>query len=219
MLGAVAVVWATVAGADASTGQPATRITAALPRSGTVGTSVTVRGRVSRAPADSTAKLERSGTAGRWTVLATSPVRNGRFAVSWRPRTSGLLTVRLALARRGRTIATTRTSTILVGSAPVYCAAPSAPAGLAPGDGYVVGGVYNVGGPAPGITVCHGQAEQVTVTGATGVVVAAEDVAGGQSYTFELPPGLYELDAGACRGSATVHAGAETHADTICDVP
>lgn len=219
VLGAIAVVWATVAQVDASPRPSTGLISAVLPGTATVGEIVKVRGRVSRAPGGSTAELERGGTAGRWTVLGKGAVSKGRFTVSWKPVASGFVTVRLVVVRRGRTVARTRTGKLLIGAAPVLCAPPGPPDSLPQGDGSVVGGVYNVGGVAPGVTVCHGQAERVTAADTSGAVVAAEDVAGGQSYRFDLPPGLYTLSAGACRGSATVRAGAETHADTTCDVP
>jgi hypothetical protein len=198
----------------------AARITISIPGTVTAGTAVVLRGRVSHAPGDSTVDLEsRPPVGGRWTVLARGAVVHGRFAVTWRPRSASFVMARVILVRHARTLARTTPASVLIGAAPVYCAAASPPGSLPPGDGYIVGGVYNVGGPAPGITVCQGEANTVTVTGASGATVASQAVPAGQSYTFVLPAGTYQLSTGYCRGQATVTAGAGTHADTVCAVP
>jgi hypothetical protein len=220
ILAAAGVVLEAAAPVGASAVSAAVRVSVSLPNVVTAGTAVTIAGRVSHAPADATAELEsRAPSGGRWTVLARAKISHGRFSLRWTPRTSSFLTSRVIVVRRGRTLASTKTAMILVGAAPVYCAAPSPPGSLPAGDGYIVGGVYNVGGPAPGITVCQGQANTVTVTSAAGATVATQNVAGGQSYTFVVPAGMYTLQAGFCSGTATVRAGAETKADTVCPVP
>jgi hypothetical protein len=220
-LGAVAVVWGALAPVSASVAASPVVLKVALPGSGTAGTTIALLGRASRGSGGSTAELERTGAAGRWTVLAKGTVSGGRFRLLWKPRTSSFLTIRVIAVRRGKTIAHTKPASILIGAAPVYCAAPSPPGQLPPGDGYVVGGVYDVGGPAPGITVCVGRANTVTLTASSGAVAASQQVGPGDSYTFVVPAGTYTLAAGPgyCRGSATVRAGAETKADTVCDVP
>ncbi|HEX3873532.1 MAG TPA: hypothetical protein VHW26_05265, partial [Solirubrobacteraceae bacterium] len=171
LVAVIAVISAAVPFAAAA-GSSAARITIALPDSGTVGRTVVLRGRVTHPPSDSTMDLERRGAGGRWTVLAGGGIVHGRFAIRWKPRTASFLMIRVVLVRHARTIAATQTKSLLIGAAPVYCAAPSPPGNLPEGDGYIVGGVYNVGGPAPGITVCQGQANTVTVTGVTGATVA-----------------------------------------------
>jgi hypothetical protein len=219
MLGASAAVLAAASPVGAAAESAKVRVTASLPNVVTAGSVAAIAGRASHAPAGARAELEgRSPAGGRWTVLASVAIAGGRFTLRWTPRTSSFLTSRVILVRRGRTLAGTKTTMILVGAAPVYCAAPGPPAMVPAGYGYIVGGVYNVGGPAPGITVCQGQANTVTVMTAAGATVATQNVAGGQSYTFVVPPGVYTLNAGYCRGSATVRAGAETKADTICPV-
>ncbi len=194
------------------------RVTAVLPRTGQVGRPLRVAVRVTRAPAGAVARFERSTAAGRWVVLASATVRAGGFGLRWTPRTAGLLTVRVAVVRRHGLLASTPNATLLVGLAPVSCSPPLAPS-LPPGEGAIVGGVYNAGGPAPGIYVCQGQANVVTLTDAAGATVAARQVPAGGSYAFVVPPGEYTLTAGFCRGTAVVTAGSATHADTVCAVP
>jgi hypothetical protein len=219
-LGVVALAWASVGPAGAASGASRARITATLPGEATAGTTVVLRGRVSGAPGDSTMDLERRApTGGRWTVVAGSGIVRGRFAITWKPRTPSFLTIRVILVWHARTLAATKPASILIGAAPIYCATPTPPGPLPPGDGYVVGGVYNVGGPAPGITVCQGQPNTVVVANPAGQTVASVAVAASQSYTIVLPAGSYTLTAGFCRGSAKVTAGAETKADTVCPVP
>ncbi|HEY5197043.1 MAG TPA: hypothetical protein VIJ51_08455 [Solirubrobacteraceae bacterium] len=221
LLGAGAVVWGAVAPAGASAAAPVTRITVTLPGVATAGTALVVAGRVSHAPAGSTAELEgRPPVAGsRWSVLAKGRIAGGRFTAGWTPGTAGFLTIRAIVVRRSTTIAATRSASLLVGAAPVYCAPTTSLSPLPYGDGLIVGGVYNVGGPAPGITVCQGQANTVTVTDSFGSPVASVQLAAGQSYAIAVAAGSYTLSAGSCRGSAVVTAGAATHADTVCDVP
>lgn len=194
-------------------------ITVTLPGSGTAGTAIILRGRVSHAPSNSTMDLESRVPGGRWTVPAGGGILHGRFKIIWRPSTAGFRTIRVTLVHHARTLASTRPVSILIGAAPVYCAPPKPPGSLPPGDGYIVGGVYDIGGPAPGITVCQGQVKTVVVTNATGATVATQSVPAGQSFTFVLPAGDYGLSAGFCRGTATVRSGAETRADVDCDVP
>lgn len=196
------------------------RIRLSFPGTVTAATTVTLRGRVSRAPRDSTMRLEtRAPTGGRWTAIAGGGVIGGRFKILWKPRTASFVMLRVALLWHLRTLAVTPAASVLVGAAPVYCAPAAPPTSLPAGDGYIVGGVYDVGGPAPGITVCQGQANTVTVAGSNGATVASGHVAAGQSYTFVLPAGVYSLTAGFCHGTATVRPGAATRADTVCDVP
>ncbi|HWH10253.1 MAG TPA: hypothetical protein VG165_03935 [Solirubrobacteraceae bacterium] len=221
VLGACAVVWGTFTPAGASAAGPATRITATLPGLATAGTAVVVSGRISHAPAGSTAELEARPPAGsaEWSVLAKARISGGRFIVGWTPQSAGFLKIRAIVVRRSRTIAATRSTSLLVGAAPVYCAPAAMLTPLPFGTGLIVGGVYNVGGPAPGIIVCQDQANTVTVTDSIGSPVASVELAAGQSYAIVVPAGSYTLTAGSCRGSAVVTQGATTHADTVCAVP
>jgi len=221
VLGAGAVVWSALAPAGASAAAPATRITATLPGLATAGTALVVGGRVSHAPAGSTAELEARPPAGvaTWTVLAKARISGGRFTASWTPQTAGPLKIRAIVVRRSHTIAATRSTSLLVGAAPVYCAPAAMLTPLPSGTGLIVGGVYDVGGPAPGIIVCQDQANTVTVTDSTGSPVASVALPAGQSYAIVVPAGSYTLSAGSCRGSAVVKPGATTQADTVCDVP
>jgi hypothetical protein len=221
VLGASALAWAAIAATGSSALAAGPRITVTLPQSATAGTALVVGGRVSHAPAGSTAELEArppSGTV-RWTVLGKARIAGGRFTVGWTPPSAGFLRVRAIVVRRSRTIAATRSASLLVGAAPVYCAPTTSLTPLPTGTGLIVGGVYNVGGPAPGIIVCQDQANTVTVTDSIGSPVASVALAAGQSYAIVVPAGSYTLSAGSCRGSAVVTPGAATHADTICDVP
>jgi len=219
VLGSIVLVGITLVPVGAASGSSAGAIVVTLPTGATVGRALRLDGRFDRGVAGATAELERSAGGGRWTVLATGRVRGGRFALRWTPRSPGLLAIRVVAVGHGRTIASTRPGTIAIGSAPIYCAAPDPPGRLPQGYGYIVGGVYNVGGPAPGITVCRGQDGTVTVTDAAGRTVASRTVGAGGSYAFVLPAGTYTLEADFCRGQASVRAGAGTHADTVCPVP
>jgi hypothetical protein len=229
LLGAGAVVWGGLAPADASAAA-ATRITVTLPGGVTAGTAVVVRGRVSHAPAGSTAELEaRPPTGGVWTALGKARISGGRFAVGWTPQAAGLVRIRAIVVRRSRTIAATRSASLLIGAAPVGTApVGTAPVACAPatsltplpyGTGMIVGGVYDVGGPPPGVVVCQDQPTTVTVMDSIGSPVASLQLAAGQSYAIVVPAGSYTLSAGACRGTAVVPAGATVQANTVCDVP
>jgi len=139
------------------------------------------------------------------------------------------LTVRLTLRAGSRELASTATSTVYPRKALVKrCSAPRPPTNVPAGDGWVTGGVYTVGGPAPGIDVCRG-ALTLTVSNQSGVVVATSQVPQGASYTLVLPAGNYELAVGPklaagatiseCQGTASVTAGQETRANTVCSIP
>jgi hypothetical protein len=215
------IVLSALAPAGASAAAAATRITATLPGVVTAGSAISVVGRVSHAPSGSTAELEsRPPTGGAtWTVLARARISGGRFTLGWTPQTAGALKLRAIVVRRSQTIAATRSVSLLVGAAPAYCAPAAMLTPLPSGTGLIVGGVYNVGGPAPGITVCQDQTNTVTVTDSTGSPVASVEVPAGQSYAIVEPVGSYTLSAGSCRGSAVVKPGATTQADTVCYVP
>ncbi len=221
----------------------------ALPDSGRVGSLVEVSGRVLGAPAGSRVALERGSTHGRWDVIALTSISKGRFALSWAPKVPGRIALRLAVRHRGSELATTKTHRMRVLDNPApaphttpeahptpethqtpeqrqwtpeYCTEPQPPSDVPAGDGWIVGGLYLSGGPAPGIFACQGGPYTITVTNATGATVATQQVAGHQSYTFILPSGSYTLKSeGACIAAepVAVIAGAQTKANTICNIP
>lgn len=106
-------------------------------------------------------------------------------------------------------LAATAPQSLLVGPAPEPCATPTVPTGLPPGDGVIVGGVYILGGPAPGLDACSGAPYTVTLTEASGAAVLTQQVSAGS----------YKLSDGHCFGGATVTAGSVIEANTDCDVP
>jgi hypothetical protein len=168
---------------------------------------------------------------GSFEVLARTACcgQHQRFAITWwvpRKLALGELSLRVAAvyptaSPDRRTLAATAPSASFGGQAPVYCAPPVAPAVNIPaGDGWIVGGAYIEGGPAPGIDLCESQAYSVTALNQGGAVLASQHVAGGHSYALVVPAGTYELKAKPCgSGSATVRAGQQTRADAVCAVP
>jgi hypothetical protein len=191
-----------------------------------VGDLVRISGRV-RATTRSTAAIE-GKTIGRWVILAQQALGRGggRFMLHWSvPKTDAFrpLSLRLVVLVRGRVAAATIPVQTLVGPAVITCATPVPPAvNIAVGDGWITGGAYIIGGPAPGLDECVGQRYTVTATNATtGAIAATQTVAGGHSYTLVVPAGSYVLKANGCSTFAPVKvtAGAQTPADVDCDVP
>jgi hypothetical protein len=159
-----------------------------------------------------------------WQVLVVAvPPRSGRFLLRWRVpahEQTGPVSLRVVAERRGRIVQATRATSSWVGPAPVYCAPPTPPASVPPGDGWIVGGLYIEGGPAPGLDECYSASYTVTATDQQDMVAGSEDVAGGHSYTLVLPAGSYALRAGcSVQAQATVTAGQQTMANTACLVP
>lgn len=66
-----------------------------------------------------------------------------------------------------------------------------------PGIGLVTGGVYRVGGPAPGADTC--EAATVRVTTPSGELVGTEQVGSTESYAIAVPAGTYLVSAVAAR--------------------
>jgi hypothetical protein len=160
-----------------------------------------------------------------WRVLASSPVAASKpgFVLRWRVSRAasfGELSLRVVALRAGSLLASTRSAQVLIGPAPKYCVAAPPPRRKLPvGDGWIAGGAYLQGGPAPGIYACLSDAYTVTATDRAGREAGAERAAGGHGYALVLPAGSYTLRAGGCRGTATVTAGRRTRADSFCDVP
>jgi hypothetical protein len=204
-----------------------------LPTLVRVGQTLAVSGRVTGGRAGTSVELEYRGPQGQapqsWTVLAkASPARRGRFKLSWhvsQPRAFQQVLLRVAAVRRGKLVAASTPVQTLIGPANIRCATPVPPAVNIPaGYGWIEGGLYIAGGPAPGVYQCVSGPYTVTATNtATGAVAATQTVAGGQSYTLVVPAGTYTLTTsnGVCPGSntATVAAGHGTLADSVCNVP
>jgi hypothetical protein len=199
------------------------KVTTPIPSSIRVGQQLVVKGVVRTVPKGTRVALERQGTKGGWTIVAASfPGKHGGFRLDW--RVTGLAyrqaTLRVAALFGGQVVVTTPTYTILIGPAKVYCKPPVPPATMIPvGDGWIVGGLYGEGGPAPGIFACSGDPYTVTATNSSGVVAASQHVAALHSYTLVVPAGKYSLAARGCHGQATVKAGRQTTANTYCLFP
>jgi hypothetical protein len=184
--------------------------------------TLVVAGRAHHAkhPARALLEVERAT----WSTVATGRVdATGRFTITWQvpaDENAGPVMLRISVRGRGRVLARTKAVQSAIGPAPLLCAPPAPPAVDIPvGDGWIVGGRYLAGGPFPGIYNCDSQDYTVTATDANGVDQATETVAGGQSYTLVVPAGTYSLQSDFCRGTATVTAGQQTQADTVCPVP
>jgi hypothetical protein len=156
-------------------------------------------------------------TAG-WHGLLTTSVHGDNFTLRWHVRAREFQLRAVLLSGRHR-IATSAVASTLVGSAIVLCHPAAAPADLPAGDGWIQGGVYLQGGPAPGLDQCQSSPSTVTATSVSGSVATSQNLAGGDGYSLVLPAGTYHLQDGECRGEATVIAGRRTAADTNCDFP
>jgi hypothetical protein len=201
---------------------PAITLSAPLPSTIRQTDTVVVTGRVQGAIRATRATLDvkRAG----WSTVAGGRVGpQRRFAITWHvppSENAGPVQLRVTARNRHRVVARTKPVQVGIGPAPQYCAPPTPPAVNIPvGDGWIVGGRYLAGGPFPGIYNCDSQDYTVTATDANGVDQATETVAGGQSYTLVVPAGTYSLQSDFCRGTATVTAGQQTQADTVCPVP
>jgi hypothetical protein len=190
-------------------------------------TELTVTGRVTGAPRRTRVALElqRLGTK-TWSIAAkATDGRRGAFTIRWRVPASydpGPVSIRFAaLTRTATVLASTKPVQSAIGPAYVACSPPVPPMVEIPADdGWIVGGAYGIGGAFPGIDACIQQQYVVTATNSAGQTAATETVPGGHSYTLApLPAGSYTLQAGACRGTATVSAGNQTTANADCDYP
>ena len=157
-----------------------------------------------------------------WKVVARSPLRRGGFVLSWRPPADSLLNVRITVRSATRVLAYSAAVRVRVGSAPRYCPQAPAPSSVPAGDGWIVGGLYYSGGPAPGIFECHGGPYTVAAVDEAGAQTGAVTVAdGAASYVLVLPAGSYELQSelSCYSDEVTVVAGKGVKADTICNIP
>ena len=224
----LAVPAAVLSAAGLTAGGESVRLARPLPSLVRVGDRVTVSGRLTRRPmGNPVAALEARGPGAPWHSLARDPVGSaGGFTLHWRVRRSPdavLLSLRVAVLRRGVVLAATRPVQSAIGPAAVRCAPPVPPAVNIPvGDGWIVGGLYIRGGPFPGIDECASQAYTITAIDAGGQVAASQTVSGRRSYTLVVPAGTYTLKVrGGCGlgSSVTVRPAHQTAADTYCDVP
>jgi len=212
------VLCALVAADAASSRIPSVSIAPPLPEAVRGGTTVTVSGHVQNPPPGAVVVLEQKASS-RWRVIVHGRIQRAAFTLRWRPSSAGSITVRAALRIDAHDVAVSAAAQVVVGQAPVYCAAPAPPAQVPAGDGWVVGGLYIEGGPFPGTHRCVAGDYTITVLDQAGNTVATQRVQGGQSYTLVLPAGSYALSSGFCRGAVTVAAGRQSRADTLCDVP
>ncbi|HXY82006.1 MAG TPA: hypothetical protein VEH55_11600 [Gaiellaceae bacterium] len=217
-VGAVAVLCALAAASAAPGGTPSVSIAPPLPEAVQGGAALTVSGRVRNPPPGAVVVLEQRASS-RWQAIVRGRIRRDAFTLRWHPSAAGRITVRVALRLRAHDVVVSAAAQVLVGPAPVYCAPPAPPAQVPAGDGWVVGGLYLEGGPFPGIYQCVAGAYAITVLDQAGDTVAKQQVQDGQSYTLVLPAGSYTLSSGSCRGAATVTAGRQSRADTLCYVP
>ncbi len=153
---------------------------------------------------------------GRWQTLRAVSFDSDRFSLRWHVRTRES-ELRAVLVSNGRVVAVSPTYPILVGSAIVPCRGPVVNFMIPATDGLLEGGVYLMGGPAPGLDECQSDPSTLTITSPT--FTTTDDLSGGDGYAVGLPPGSYTLTDGQCRGTATITAGKTTHANTDCDFP
>jgi hypothetical protein len=182
-----------------------------------LGQVVAMSGTAMHPPADARIQLQ-GRTIARWHALLTVSVHGGNFTLRWHVRAREFQLRAILLSGRRR-VATSPVASVLVGSAIVRCHPAAAPSRLRAGDGWIEGGVYLQGGPAPGIDQCQSASSTVTATSVSGALVASQSLAGGDGYALVVPAGAYQLKDGQCTGQATVAAGRRTVADTDCDFP
>jgi hypothetical protein len=224
MVAAVTLAWLT-AGTAAASPTPAIklggiagqRVRPGYGETVRLGQVVAVSGTVTHPPDHARVQLQGRTTAA-WHALLTASFRGDKFTLHWHVR-ARQFQLRVVLLSGRHPIATSAAASLLVGSAIVRCHPAAPPADLPTGDGWIDGGVYLQGGPAPGIDQCQSRSSTVTARSASGYVMASQNLAGGDGYALVVPVGTYQLQDGECIGSATVVAGHRTVADTDCDFP
>jgi hypothetical protein len=186
------------------------------------GERLTLSGRVQRAPRGARIVLEVTRSSGSRRKVARASVRRGSFKLAWTPPAAATLTLRLTLRAHGRVLAYSTKLTLRTGPAPRYCPRAPAPTSVPAGDGWIAGGLYDSGGPAPGIFDCRSGPYGISAVDEAGETTATQEVAGAD-YVFVLPAGSYELEAAeaSCfsEDPVTVVAGKGTTANTICAIP
>lgn len=199
---------------------PRVHLNQAIPTLLAAGERVKLSGRVTRAPhAAKIALEERSGSG--WRIVKRAALAHGAFVLSWAPPAGRSSSLRITLRAAHRVLAVSSPVSVRVGPAPVYCPKPQAPASLPPGAGWVEGGLYLSGGPAPGSFACKSGPYPISAIDEAGETSATLQVSG-QDYVLVLPAGSYELESEhSCfsEEAVTVTAGKGVKADTICNVP
>lgn len=221
MTAAVAAVAVSAPVASAS-GRAIVRLSAPVSSLLAAGEHVKIRGRVLDSPRRSQMALEASSSGTGWHVVARAPVRGGRFSLSWLPPAGRRTTVRLSLRHAGRLLARSSPVGVSVGPPPQLCPEAHAPANLPAGDGWVVGGLYDEGGPAPGIFDCVSGPYEIVAIDDAGNQQGSVKVGGLESYVLVLPPGSYELhnaEDNCFSEEVTVVAGMAVKANTVCQIP
>ncbi len=208
--------------AAAAARPPAVHLNGGVPALLSAGERLTLSGRVQRAPGGARIVLELGGSGGSWRKVARASVRRGSFKLAWTPPAGATATLRLTLRAHGRVLVYSSKLTLIVGPAPQYCPQVAAPTSVPAGDGWISGGLYDSGGPAPGIFDCRSGPYAINAVNEAGETTATLQVTG-KVYLFVLPPGSYELEAeeSSCfsEDPVTVIAGRGTTANTICDIP
>ncbi len=212
---------AQASGAKAAFALPSVRLHGSVPTLLSAGERLSIGGSVLHSPAGAHVALERR-RAGAWRIVVRVRVRRGAFKLSWRPPAGQRLTLRIALRARGRVVSYSTPIGVRIGPAPRYCPTLPRPASVPSGDGWIVGGLYDSGGPPPGVFDCRPGPYTVAAIDEAGEAAASEHVTG-KAYLFVLPAGSYELEVleGGCFSEepVTVLAGMATRGNTICDIP
>lgn len=202
-------------------GVPKVHLDGPIPTLLSAGERVKLSGRVSGGSRGEQIALE-SHAGGAWKIVKRAPVSAGAFKLAWTPAAGQTLTLRLTLRLAGRVIAYSSKLTLRVGPAPQFCPKAPAPTSVPAGDGWVYGGLYDSGGPAPGVFNCQSGPYTVVAVDEAGQPALSQPVSG-MDYVLLLPAGSYELEAdeSSCFSEAAVLvvAGKGVKANTICDVP
>ena len=150
-----------------------------------------------------------------------------RFSATLSSSLIGALRLRARVEIGGRPSGPAVTRTVGLLGPPRYVACQPIPVPPpAAGQGVLAGGIYTVGGPAPGIDECT--AGTVTVSTPGGTVVASATVTDTQSYAIVVPVGSYVVTATTPQGLRCFANGEQpisvtsqvvADANTACSVP
>ena len=220
----ICAVGAAAAGAQSIGARPAITLTRPMPNPVRVGQVVTIGGQVRHVPSAPRVVLEsKRAPRTRWVVVArTRQRRGGLFTLRWRiPSGAGWMLWRVAVVYKARVLSATPAQQALVGQAPVYCKPPPPITQNIPaGDGWIVGGDYIEGGPAPGLYECESQAYTVVARTRPARSPRASRSRVSTATCWSSRPGTTASGPSTCGfGSATVTSGRRTRADMVCPVP
>lgn len=220
-LAALAPLGATAAQASARAMTPIVELTGGVPQVLAAGSPLKVSGRVLRAPRGALVELQRRTAGGPWRVVAHAAPHRGTFHLSWKPPAESTLTLRITLRSAARVVSFSTPFQLRTGQKPHLCALPSVqPSSIPAGDGWVEGGEYDSGGPAPGIFACQSGPYTVTASDEEANPTTSMQVTG-TSFVLALPPGFYELEtASGCYSEEVVQitAGKGVKANVICNI-